>query len=131
MRLLLDANILVPMLDGSGRDLPEPIVRALGDEGASLWASTASIWEVAIKHRLGKLPLPCPLGDWPAAIASLNIAVLPVRTAHVIQHVDVQRALKDPFDRLLLAICAAEQMQLLTTDGALAGHALVWRSGVA
>ncbi len=90
-------------------------------------ASTASIWEVAIKHRLGKLPLPCQLRDWPAALASLNIAVLTIRTAHVIQPVDVRRALKDPFDRLLLAICAAEQMQLVTTDSALAGHPLAWR----
>lgn len=127
MRLLLDTNILVPLVDGAGRGLPAPIVRALKDDDVSLWASVASIWEVAIKHRLGKLPLPCPLADWPAALTNLNVVALPVRTAHVIQSIDRLPVTKDPFDRLLLAICAAEQMSLITTDGALAAHPLAWK----
>lgn len=127
MRLLLDTNILVPLIDGNGRNLPEPVIRALEDDDASLWASVASIWEVAIKHRLGKLPLPCPLPDWPAALTRLNISALPVSAAHVIRDVDPWPVTKDPFDRLLLAICAAEQMQFVTTDGALVDHPLAWR----
>jgi len=131
VRLLLDTNILVPMVDGSGRSLPAPILSALGNDDAELWASTVSIWEVAIKHRLGKLPLPCPLTDWPEALASLNIAVLPIRTAHVIQPVDPDIPLKDPFDRLLLGICIAENMGLLTTDRILAAHPLAWHESAA
>lgn len=130
MNLLLDTNILVPMIDGSGRNLPAPIVQAL-QEADELWASVASIWEVAIKHRLGKLPLPCPLEDWPAALTRLNVIALTVRTAHVIEHVDPLASTKDPFDRLLLAICAAERFRLLTLDAALADHPLAWRGGAA
>jgi PIN domain nuclease of toxin-antitoxin system len=131
VRLLLDTNILVPLVDGAGRSLPQPIVGALADDGVALWASAVSIWEVAIKHRLGKLPLPCPLADWPEALAKLNIAVIPIRTAHVIQPLDPDPPLRDPYDRLLLAICAAERMQLLTTDRLLAAHPLAWRDGAA
>ena len=127
MRLLLDTNILVPLIDGNGRNLPAPIIGALKDKDASLWASVASIWEVAIKHRLGKLPLPCPLPDWPTALTSLNISALPVRTAHVIRGIDPWPATKDPFDRLLLGICAAEQMHLITKDDGLVDHPLAWR----
>jgi PIN domain nuclease of toxin-antitoxin system len=125
--LLLDTNILVPLVDGNGRSLPGPIVEAISDEDASLSASVASIWEVAIKHRLGKLPLPCPLTDWPGALQTLNIRVMTIRTAHVIQTVEPPLAVRDPFDRLLIAICAAEGLRLLTTDEALAGHPLAWR----
>lgn len=131
MRLLLDTNILVPMVDGNGPSLPAPLASALTDQDAELWASVASIWEVAIKHRLGKIPLPCPLSDWPAALHSLNIVVLPVRTAHVITPADLPRALRDPFDRLLISICAAEHMRLLTLDRALADHPLAWKPGSA
>jgi PIN domain nuclease of toxin-antitoxin system len=131
VRLLLDTNILVPLVDGAGRSLPVPIVRALRGDDVEPWASAVSIWEVAIKHRLGKLPLPCPLADWPEALANLNIAVLPIRTAHVIRPVDPEIPLKDPFDRLLLGICAAENMRLLTTDRILAAHPLAWRDGAA
>lgn len=131
MRLLLDTNILVPLVDGAGRSLAAPIVRALRDDEVELWASTVSIWEVAIKHRLGKLSLPVPLAIWSEAIANLNIAVLPIMTAHVILPLDPDIPLKDPFDRLLLGICAAENMRLLTTDRILAAHPLAWHDGAA
>ncbi len=131
MRLLLDTNILVPMVDGAGRSLPERIFRALRADDVEPWASAVSIWEVAIKHRLGKLVLPCALADWPDALAQLNVAVLPIRTAHVIQPVEPDIPVRDPFDRLLLAICATERLQLLTTDRILAAHPLAWRDGAA
>jgi PIN domain nuclease of toxin-antitoxin system len=125
--LLLDTNILVPLVDGTGRNLPASVVGAISDDAASLVASVASIWEVAIKHRLGKLPLPCALEDWPAALSTLNIRVLTVRTAHVIQAVEPPVRVKDPFDRLLMAICMAEGLRLVTTDEALARHPLAWK----
>lgn len=125
---MLDTNILVPLLDGSGRSLPAQIVKLLKEEDGQLWASVASIWEVAIKHRLGKLPLPCPLADWPAALKNLNVASLPVSTAHVIQSIDPWPETKDPFDRLLLAVCAAERLRLVTLDDRLVDHPLAWRA---
>ena len=127
MKLLLDTNILVPMVDGRGRDLPAWIVEGLTSEEGALGASVASIWEVAIKHRLGKLPLPCPLADWPAALMNLNVTPMQIRTAHVIQTVDPPPPVKDPFDRLLLAVCAAEGMRLMTVDEKLLDHPLAWR----
>ncbi len=100
---------------------------ALLDSDAELSASVASIWEVAIKHRLRKLPLPCPLKDWSAALRSLNVSAMTIRTAHVIQGVTPAAPVRDPFDRLLLAICAAERMRLLTVDDKLRDHPLAWR----
>jgi len=127
VRLLLDTNILVPMADGRGRQMPSWVTDTVHDDDAHLYASVASIWEVAIKHRLGKLPLPCPLEDWPAVMTTLNISVLTVRSAHVIQLVEPPPPVRDPFDRLLLAICAAEKIRLLTLDEKLLRHPLAWR----
>lgn len=127
MRLLLDTNILIPLVDGGGRELPAGTLEALRDEDTILWASVVSIWEVAIKHRLGKLPLPIPLRDWPAALKTLNVTAMTIRTAHVIQAVQPRPEVNDPFDYLLLGICQAEQMQLLTLDDRLRGHPLAWR----
>ncbi len=124
---MLDANIIVPLVDGGGRKLPADVRAAISHEDADLVVSVASIWEVAIKYRLGKLPLPCPLPDWPAALTSLNIRVIPVRTAHVIQPVEPPPQTRDPIDRLMLAICAAEGMRLVTLDKKLVDHPLAWR----
>jgi PIN domain nuclease of toxin-antitoxin system len=128
VRLLLDTNILLPMVDGRGRTLPTGIITVISDPGVSLFASVASIWEVAIKHRMGKLVLPCPLELWPAALTNLNITTLTIRTAHAIRDIEVWPETNDPFDRLLLATCDAEMMQLVTRDRKLQNHPLAWRA---
>ena len=127
MRLLLDTNILIPMVDGNGRSLPADMLSALHREDVELWASAASVWEVAIKHRLQKLPLPCPLPEWPPLVKSLNITMMPVRIAHAIAAPEPPLKTNDPFDRLLIAMCGVEKMQLMTLDKALIDHPLAWR----
>jgi len=77
------------MVDGSGRALPSDIIKVISDPGVSLFASVASIWEVAIKHRMGKLVLPCPIEEWPGALTSLNITTLTIRTAYAIGEIEV------------------------------------------
>jgi PIN domain nuclease of toxin-antitoxin system len=128
LKLLLDTNILIPMVDGRGRTLPNSIIKVISDPGASLFASVASIWEVAIKHRMGKLVLPCSMEEWPEALTSLNITTLAIRTVYTIKEIKVWPETNDPFDRLLLAICDAEMMQLVTRDKKLRDHPLAWRA---
>ena len=128
LQLLLDSNILIPLLDGRGRSLAAPILEALRREDAELWASVASIWEVSIKHRLGRLDLPCPLALWPDALSALNIRILDITTGHAVASLEPLPGTKDPFDRLLLAVCGVEGMKLLTVDRALQGHAYTWQA---
>ncbi|HEX8654436.1 MAG TPA: type II toxin-antitoxin system VapC family toxin [Allosphingosinicella sp.] len=127
MRLLLDTNILIPLVDGAARSLPREVLALLRSDDVEMWASVASTWEVAIKHRLGKLPLPCPPEEWPILLTNLNVAIMPVRTAHVIAAPVLPLSTKDPFDRLFIAICGVERMQLVTTDAELSSHPLAWR----
>ena len=131
MRLLLDTNVLIPLVDTSGPSLPALYRDLLRRDDVFLYASVASVWEVAIKHRLGKLPLPIPLEDWPQALVSLNITSLSVFTAHVVAAVDPPFSGRDPFDQLLLGVCAAERMQLVTRDTKLLLHPLAWQPGSA
>jgi len=51
-----------------------------------LWLSVASLWEILIKVRAGKLPLPEPSG--PCLVRKLaenRIRVLPIRLDHVLR----------------------------------------------
>jgi PIN domain nuclease of toxin-antitoxin system len=128
LQLLLDSNIVIPLLDGQGRALPGPILKILHQEDTELWASVASIWEVSIKHRLGRLVLPCPLELWPEALSASNIRILDITTGHAVASLDPLPGTKDPFDRLLLAVCGVEGMKLLTVDRALQDHPNAWRA---
>lgn len=125
--LLLDTNILIPMVNEEMDSLPPPIADVVTRGPGEVVASVASLWEVAIKHRQGKLPLEWPLSDWPTILFTLGVHIVDVEVSHVLAEADPVPDTKDPFDRLLLATCKAERWKLVTTDGKLAAHPLAWR----
>jgi PIN domain nuclease of toxin-antitoxin system len=127
MLLLLDTHILLSLTSGQGERLPAPIQGALRSDRNAMFASAVSLWEIAIKHRLGKLPLACALEKWPGALVALAIAQMEVVVSHVLAEADPVPDTRDPFDRLLLAICQVENMRLVTQDRSLLDHPLVWR----
>jgi len=95
--------------------------------GADLTASVASLWEIAIKWRLGKLPIKTPPSALPDVLSRGKISLLNIDHRHVLAALDPEPATRDPFDRLLLAQCQVEGMRLVTVDKALAVHPLAWR----
>lgn len=101
--------------------------RHLRSPGTRAYMSVASLWEAAIRHRLGKLPLPCPLEEWPIVLAAMGVEQIEVRAEHAIAEVDPWPKTNDPFDRLLLAVAQVEDMQIMTIDRKLLDHPLAWR----
>jgi len=80
--------------------------------------SVASVWEVAIKHRIGKLPIsPRRFRD---EMASAGATLHSITDEHAMATADLPVDHGDPFDRLLLAVAEIDQFVLLTADGALA-----------
>lgn len=127
MRLLLDSRILLAI---QRRDeiicntSIDQLVRSAENEKT---VSVASLWEMAIKHRLGKLALDVPIAELANAFLSLRFTLLNVDQHHALEELDEQPRTRDPFDRLLLAQCQVEGMRLVTLDRALARHPLAWR----
>ena len=126
MLLLLDTHVLLSLAEGEVDRLPWPI-DPLRDQRNAMFASAVSLWEIAIKHRLGKLPLPCPIEEWPALLSTLAVSLMDIAIPHILAEADPVPDTRDPFDRLLLAICRVEDMQLVTMDRSLVAHPLVWR----
>ncbi len=79
--------------------------------------SAVSAWEVAIKAARGKLRLP-PGGEDQirASIAAAGFDELAVTLAHGFAVRFLPRLHADPFDRLLVAQCQAENLTLVTND---------------
>lgn len=126
MRLLLDTHFIVALFDRPERASPSP-KWAIVQSDADLVASTVSLWEIAIKTRLGKLPLYVAPSSMPDALAQLEIQLLVIDYRHVLAELDDEPNTRDPFDRLLLAQCQVENLQLVTEDRALVSHPLAWR----
>jgi len=121
MRLLLDTHVLIALLEREPTRLGRSITRAFLAQHV-LSSSVASLWEIAIKTRIGKLKLDIKLDLLEQSIGRLGLDLLPIQAKHVVEEVSPAPATRDPFDRLLLAQCVVEGMRLLTIDRALADH---------
>jgi PIN domain nuclease of toxin-antitoxin system len=114
VRLLLDTQVALWWLIGAKRLGAAPRRRIASSE---CLVSVASVWEVAIKHGLGRLPVsPASFRD---EMAQGGAIILPIEDEHAIRSGDLPTNHPDPFDRLLLATAIVERLRLLTADRAL------------
>lgn len=124
MRLLLDTHIIVSIANERIADLPAPCGHVLTDADSDFYVSVASLWEIAIKWRLGKLKLSVNLERLPDILISGGLTLIPINEHHVLAAVQPEPMTRDPFDRLLLAQCSVEELRLVTIDRALISHRL-------
>jgi PIN domain nuclease of toxin-antitoxin system len=128
MRLLLDSNILIPVLRQKMDAMEAGMADAIADSSNEIFASVASLWEIAIKVRLNKLDVKIELEDIPEFLRENGIGLIVIDATHALYDLKISPDTRDPFDRLLLAQCQIENMRLVTVDRALADHPLVWRA---
>jgi len=124
MRLLLDTHVLLALIESRKARLPAGVDAVLRDPDNEHHLSAASLWEIAIKWRLGKLRLTPKLSTLPELLHGLGIQILPIDEHHALAAVEPEPATRDPFDRMLLAQCQIENLKLVTLDRGLLGHRL-------
>jgi len=116
MRLLVDTHIFLWAVAGSSK-LKAPARRRI-ESASAVFVSSVSIWEVAIKARLGRIDAdPQALA---AAISASGFVELPVTALHAAGVSRLTLHHNDPFDHLLIAQAQAEPLRLLTADVMLA-----------
>jgi PIN domain nuclease of toxin-antitoxin system len=125
VRVLLDTHVLVWVTHQSVR---LGSARQLVADADDRLMSAVSVWELAIKQRLGKLSVGSDVRTWTRRVTrELVLDHLPVTAEHAaaVEHLpDVHR---DPFDRLLVAQAVAEGAVLLTADDRLTAYGDVVR----
>src|SRR5262245_27660258 len=127
MRLLLDTNVLIALVDARLDALERAARDAVTAPEAVVHACVASLWEIAIKVRLGKLALAEPPMVLPDLMGRMGLVLLVINHRHVLTIPTPEPATRDPFDRLLLAQCHVENLRLVTLDRTLASHPLAWQ----
>ena len=128
MRLLLDTHIVLAIVNDEVDTLPKRYAVLLGDSSNELLVSAASLWEIAIKFRLGKLRVETGLADLGQTCVAFGLQHLPIDAGHVVANVEPWPATRDPFDRLLLAQAQVDGLLLVTLDHALVDHPLTWKA---
>jgi PIN domain nuclease of toxin-antitoxin system len=89
---------------------------------ATVWVSAVSVWEIAIKHGLGRGDMPVSGEDALQYFRQSGYRLLAVEPEHAAAVERLPAHHQDPFDRLLVAQALMEPMRLMTHDGLVARY---------
>jgi PIN domain nuclease of toxin-antitoxin system len=121
VRLLLDTHLLLWAAGPSPR-LSAEARRLIGNLENELLASTASLWEIAIKSALKRANFPVDAALFRRNLLNNGYRELAVTGEHAIAVTNLPPVHKDPFDRMLLAQSIVEGIMLLTADPVVARY---------
>jgi len=116
VRLLVDTHALIWWLAGSP-SLSKIAARAIDDDESTVFVSAASAWEIATKHRIGKLPsVERLVGRMEETLLEKGLNLLPVTVTHGDRAGMLEGPHKDPFDRMLIAQALLEDLVLVSRE---------------
>jgi PIN domain nuclease of toxin-antitoxin system len=124
LRFLLDTHLLLWAL-AEPEKLPIKAMMLLEAPEHQGLSSTVAIWEIAIKfarNRGGTGDMPISGQQALALAQAANIDLIDITPNHAAAVDRLPLLHPDPFDRLLVAQAAEEQMTLLTVDRKLAAY---------
>lgn len=120
MKYLLDTHILLWAINGSSR-LPEEAREILLDPDNTIYYSSVSVWEIALKHRAHPDEIGISGKTFAAYCQEAGYLRLDMEEEHILEEETLKVAEgapphNDPFDRMLIAQAKAEKLILLTKD---------------
>lgn len=112
MNLLLDTHVLLWWLDDNP-DLSRRARTVIADGNNLVFVSAAVIWEIQIKHALGKLKIP---KNFRKVLDRQGFELLDITVEHAYAVGKLPLYHRDPFDRILVAQAKVENMTLVSRD---------------
>ena len=85
----------------------------IADGNNLVFVSAAVIWEIRIKHALGKLEIPA---NFRKVLDQQGFELLDITVDHAYAVGDLPSHHRDPFDRMLVAQAKLERLTLVTRD---------------
>lgn len=115
---LLDTHCLIWFLDDNPL-IPANVMAEIQSVKNTVFFSQISLFEIAIKQKIGKLPsFSSSLNEVYDQALQADFSFLPIKNQHIFSYhkVPVLDNHRDPFDRLLLASALDENAVILSAD---------------
>ncbi len=123
MNFLIDTHVLIWFITDH-TNLPKQIKVNIENTDNTCLCSFASIWEIAIKHSIGKLELNFSVNELIKITEDSLIELLPIKLEHITKSTALPLHHRNPFDRLLIAQAQSENLTLISKDAAFAAYDL-------
>ncbi|MCQ8894988.1 type II toxin-antitoxin system VapC family toxin [Limnobacter humi] len=121
MNLILDTHIALWAITDHPR-LPQQARQWIESSRSHIWVSVASLWEIAIKHSLGRGVMPVSASEAKRYFEQAGYFLLPIEAEHAVAVAELPPIHQDPFDRILVAQALTEPLKLLTHDATVAKY---------
>lgn len=121
MKLLLDTHIILWAAAGSDQ-LSSKAKSLIENPNNQLYFSSASLWEIAIKNKLGRVDFKVDLAVLRRNLLDNGFEEISINSAHAISVEALPDIHKDPFDRMLLSQTLVEGVTLVTADNVVAQY---------
>ena len=117
MNYLLDTSAFL-WFASAQRELSDRAETIIANSDNNIYLSLASVWELAIKFRTGKLEIiPPPFSQWlEKELAANSFRLLEIKMQHLKLIADLPLYHRDPFDRLIVAQSLFENIAVITND---------------
>lgn len=120
MRILLDTHIALWAVADTSK-LSNEVIKLLASGNNEVFYSVASVWEIAIKHKLKPEQMPVSEDEFVELCDKTGFSRLPIKVEHISEIKSLTRPAdapkhNDPFDRMLLGQAKNEDLKLLTHD---------------
>ena len=125
---LLDTHALIWWFNADSQ-LPRRARATIANSDTTVFASAVSAFEIANKHRIGKLPeIAALLDDYERLLQGQGFDELAIRSEHALAAGSLAISHRDPFDRMLIAQAQIEGLTVITNERLfeLAGVARLW-----
>lgn len=121
MNLLLDTHVALWAITDSPK-LPTDARELISLPKTTVWISAATIWEIAIKHSLGRGDMPVSGADAMRHFLASGYRFLAIEAEHAVAIERLPPFHHDPFDRILIAQALTEPLRLMTHDETVARY---------
>lgn len=121
MNILLDTHVALWAITDN-KNLSDKARELILAPRNTVWVSTVSLWEITIKHSLGRGDMPVSGRDALYHFNRAGYRILAIEPEHALAVEDLSLHHQDPFDRLLIAQAIVEPMRLITHDGTVSSY---------
>lgn len=117
MTYLLDTQAAIWFIESSSA-LSSTAKRCIQDNDNTIVLSRISLFEIAIKIKIGKLKIRRGIKGFIDDLNSERIHIYPVTDTHILSYqlIPLFEQHRDPFDRLILATALAENWPVISAD---------------
>ena len=120
---MLDTHVLLWAIGNSDK-LPPLITEQLCDRNNEVFVSAVSLWEIVLKQSIDKLELNFAIDDIPKYCQEMGFYLIPLTPLEVLDFLKLptMKNHKDPFDRMLICQCIANDCILVSKDAKMAEY---------